>query len=374
MSENKLQYDIFIAGGGPAGLAAAIAARQKGFSVILADYARPPIDKACGEGLMPDAVLALNQLGIVFGFNQGTPFRGIRFTDGKTSVTGKFPHSLGWGIRRLKLHELLVRRAMEVGVSLLWGTRVSGLEAGRIQLNGQKVETCWVIAADGQNSQVRKWMGLDHFNFQNMRVGYTQHFRVTPWTDFVEVHWGTDCQIVVTPIGPDEICLALTSRKVHLRLSEALLQFPQIAERLKGASATTDERGAISSMRRMSSVYRHRFALVGDASGSVDAVTGKGLCLAFQQALFLAKALQENNLGNYQAAHRRATRLPLLMSQLMLSMDRYAWLRRKVLSTLTAEPQLFSRLLAAHVNAISPAAFGLSRALKTGWRVIASPN
>ena len=127
-------------------------------------------------------------------------------------------------------------------------------------------------------------------------------------------------------------------------------------------------------MRRMSSVYRHRFALIGDASGSVDAVTGKGLCLAFQQALFLAEALEKNDLANYQAAHRRIACLPILMSRLMLSMDRYAWLRRRVFSALTAEPQLFSRLLAAHVSAISPAAFGISNALKMGWRFMASPS
>ena len=99
MSEKRLQCDIFVAGGGPAGLAAAIAARQKGFSVLVADYARPPIDKACGEGLMPDAVLALSRLGITFGLNQGIPFRGIRFTDGKISVSGKFACGVGWGIR-----------------------------------------------------------------------------------------------------------------------------------------------------------------------------------------------------------------------------------------------------------------------------------
>ena len=194
MSEKGLQCDIFIAGGGPAGLAAAIAARQKGFSVIVADYARPPIDKACGEGLMPDAVLALSRLGITRGFNQGIPFRGIRFIDGKTSITGRFPHGHGWGIRRLTLHELLIQRATEAGVSVLWGTRVSGLKEGRVQLNGQTVESHWIIAADGQNSQVRKWMKLDRFHFQHIRVGYTQHFRVAPWTDFVEVHWGRDCQ------------------------------------------------------------------------------------------------------------------------------------------------------------------------------------
>ncbi|MGB8062426.1 MAG: FAD-binding protein, partial [Candidatus Sulfotelmatobacter sp.] len=46
--------DVFVIGGGPAGLAAAIAARKCGLRVIVADAAQPPIDKACGEGLMPD--------------------------------------------------------------------------------------------------------------------------------------------------------------------------------------------------------------------------------------------------------------------------------------------------------------------------------
>ena len=56
--------DVFVIGGGPAGLAAAIAARQRGFSVLVADGAEPPIEKACGEGLMPDAVKILDKLGV----------------------------------------------------------------------------------------------------------------------------------------------------------------------------------------------------------------------------------------------------------------------------------------------------------------------
>ena len=46
--------DVFVIGGGPAGLAAAIAARERGCRVLVADGAEPPIDKACGEGLLPD--------------------------------------------------------------------------------------------------------------------------------------------------------------------------------------------------------------------------------------------------------------------------------------------------------------------------------
>jgi len=56
--------EVFVVGGGPAGLAAAIAARQRGFEVVVADSAQPPIDKACGEGLMPDGVAALARLGV----------------------------------------------------------------------------------------------------------------------------------------------------------------------------------------------------------------------------------------------------------------------------------------------------------------------
>ncbi len=55
--------DVFVVGGGPAGLAAAIAARQKGLQVILADGAEPPIDKPCGEGLLPESLAALQDWG-----------------------------------------------------------------------------------------------------------------------------------------------------------------------------------------------------------------------------------------------------------------------------------------------------------------------
>ena len=53
------QSDVVVIGAGPAGLAAAIAARQRGLTVTVAESARFPIDKACGEGIMPDGVEAL---------------------------------------------------------------------------------------------------------------------------------------------------------------------------------------------------------------------------------------------------------------------------------------------------------------------------
>src|SRR4051794_19331605 len=95
------QSDIFIVGGGPAGLATAILARQKGLSVTVADHALPVIDKACGEGLLPDTVAAAQLLGLTFGREDTVPFRGIRFmgVDENVSVEADFPGGRGLGMR-----------------------------------------------------------------------------------------------------------------------------------------------------------------------------------------------------------------------------------------------------------------------------------
>ena len=110
------ETDVFVVGGGPAGLAAAIAARGRGLQVVVADWSRPPIEKPCGEGLMPDSLEALRHLGLTIGSEHSFPFRGIRFLTRATSVCASFPAGCGLGMRRTVLHQLLVDRAAELGV------------------------------------------------------------------------------------------------------------------------------------------------------------------------------------------------------------------------------------------------------------------
>ena len=352
--------DVFVIGGGPVGLAAAIAARRQGFRVVLADAREPPIDKACGEGVLPDGLAAAAALGIDLREVESLPIRGIRFCGEGVTVAGDFPNEPGRGIRRTALHRALVQAAEKCGVDLRWGRSIAGLSG---------LEANWIIGADGIGSLVRKWAGLDTFVRDSRRYGFRIHFHTRPWTDHVEIHWADDCQIYITPVAPDEISVALLCSDAQQRVGGVLQKFPEVAARLSGIPEASRERGALTASRRLRRVSRGNIALIGDASGSVDAISGEGLCLGFRQALALADAIKQDNLNLYESAHRRLMRRPQFMADFMLTMDRSPWLRRRALRALAAHPELFRGFLAMHVGAARKQDFAAD-CLTLGWKML----
>ena len=348
------ETDVFIVGGGPAGLATAIAARKRGFRVIVADGAKPPITKACGEGLLPDGVAALRKLGITLHERDGCVLRGIRFEDSAASVSANFPDGYGVGVRRELLHTKMAERARDCAVSFLWSMPVTGLFEEGVIAGGNKIRARWVIGADGSGSRVRRWSGLEGSVSQKCRFAYRCHLHRRPWTDFPEIHWAERAQAYVTPVGPEQICVVLISNNPAARFDESLRKFPKLVSRLEGAPSASSERGAVTGTFELKCVYRGNVALIGDASGSVDAITAEGLCLSFQQATALADALAADDLERYQQAHRRLFRRVRRMGDLLLFLDRQTGLRRRSFRALESAPQLFERLLAYHLGETRP--------------------
>ena len=110
------ETDVLIVGGGPAGLATALAVRQHGLRAVVIDSAAPPIDKACGEGLLPDSIATLAALGVTLNPGRLFQFKGIRFVCPNASVEAAFPYGTGAGIRRTALHDSLIEHAADAGV------------------------------------------------------------------------------------------------------------------------------------------------------------------------------------------------------------------------------------------------------------------
>ena len=267
----------------------------------------------------------------------------------------------------------LARAAELAGAELWWQSPVEDLEVGSVTAGGRRVHCQWIAGADGAHSRVRQWCGLQPVWTTARRMGLRQHFRIEPWTDFVEVYWSRYCQAYVTPVGPDEICIALlgTAKEVSVEDSPAL--FPKLGARLAPAEPLGAARGAMSMSSRLAAVTRGNVALLGDASGTIDAVTGEGLHLAFRQASALAEALAAGDLSPYSLAHRRMQRMPQLMARLLLLLDGNDRLRRTAFRSLAAVPSVFNSMLAFHVGARPPSDISLGL-LEGALRVLSSPR
>lgn len=344
------QYDAAIAGCGPAGLATALALRARGFRVVAVDSGHPLIDKACGEGLMTDALQTARELGIRFSAAEGMHFRGIRFLQNNRVVQADFPEGPGLAVRRTTLHRKLVEQAEATGVEIYWNSPLCGLETHALLCRNARFETQWIIGADGLNSSVRRWAGLDRLTWNRERVGMRRHFAVRPWSDYVDVHWGEGCQCYITPVGPEAISVAFLARRKQARFEELLELFPPVRDRINGAKPISSLRGSLTALRRIRQVYKENVALVGDASGAVDAITGQGIGLALRQAIALAKALAAGDLRQYANSHAAIMRRPSIMAAGLSLMSEYAWIRELCWAVFTKKPANFQKLLALHVG------------------------
>lgn len=305
----SLDTDVLVAGGGPVGLAAAIEARMAGLDVTVVEPRDGPIDKACGEGLMPGALPELARLGVD---PAGMPFVGIAYSDGSAHNGGRrvehrFTAGPGRGVRRTVLHAALHERAVAAGVRFLDG-RVESVHqrAGFVEAVG--VRAAWLLGADGLHSAVAREVGLalppPH---ARRRFGQRRHFALAPWSEFVEVLWTPAGEFYVTPVGDHVVGVALLARRGE-HFDEALAAAPGLADRLHGAAAASELRGAGPLRQRTRARVAGRVLLVGDASGYVDALTGEGLRIGFAQARAAVAAIVADRPAEYEAAWERETR------------------------------------------------------------------
>ncbi len=375
------QVDVVIIGGGPAGLSAAIVLARHGLRTAVYEGQSFPVDKVCGEGIMPTGVAHLQRLGIARRLPADAVqlFAGIRYHSiHGHSAAACFVEGPGWGVKRLALSAALLHRAREFDdLEIRSAMRAEPIEqtAGGIvvQADGERVLTRLLIGADGLNSRVRRWAGLDGRRSTLQRWGARQHFHIAPWSQYVDVYLGNGLEAYITPCSTEQVGVAfLWDRSRHHRvrggqdLMASLMQsFPEVWARLDRVLPTDLPRAAGPLHRSAKSVVADGVLLIGDAAGYLDAITGEGLSLALAQALCLEQTVipvlqrtsgqpSARELTPYAGAYRAIVRPYYQMTQFVLWLSRHATLAERVVQVLHERPAIFQHLLSANMGLAWP--------------------
>lgn len=358
--------DAIVVGAGPAGLAFAAGAAARGLDVLVLERRTGPLDKACGEGLMPAGVRALEPLGVLARVPAAdrAPLAAIRWIDPRAGeLRLVLPPPGGLAVRRTALSAALLARAREEGAEVVQGAPVVAHRraADRVAVEGPFGEAAGriLVAADGLASSTRRREGLDVPPRRPGRYGVRRHFAVAPWSGDVEVHFGEKAEAYVWPVGPRRVGVAFLYEQGGAGDPRRLLErFPAVARRLAGAEEDSAPRGAGPFARSARARIADRLVLLGDAAGYVDAITGEGLSLALGCAADLAalvpgalrRGASAEALRPYERAWRRRFVPYAVWTRLLLALSRRPGLRRRVLAVTAAWPGPFERALAAAVG------------------------
>ncbi|MBT3981477.1 MAG: FAD-dependent monooxygenase [Bacteriovoracaceae bacterium] len=392
----KSELKIAIIGGGPSGMMSAIALARKGVEVALIEKSSWPIDKVCGEGIMPSGVEILKEFGVfeLIDSKFYRKFVGINYIDclGKGKARGEFQSGTGYVVRRTALSQALYKKACEYpSISLHPFTEFINfkLDDSKITVyvrddssgSEQSIENFdYIIGCDGIRSRVRKIANMDSSPpSDKKRIGARAHFKMAPWSDCVDVWWNKGIECYVAPVseeivefvfGWDHDVVKPQGKGKSSGLESGLFSFfPELEKKVEGVEKLSPLRSYGPLPTGSKGPIQGQVILVGDSCLFFDPITGEGLSLSFEQSKLLAENIF--SLGHASGVQSYISKIVniktnyLRVTSLALVFTYFPWVRRVALWILSFCPSIFNHMLEVNMGRRKIWQFSRSRLLKT---------
>jgi 2-polyprenyl-6-methoxyphenol hydroxylase-like FAD-dependent oxidoreductase len=305
---------VEIAGGGLAGMAAAVAFAQRGWTVRVWEQA--PALREIGAGLYvwENGLRVLEALSVLDLLEASSHrVRAFEVFDERLNVVERFSYSHLPGERlvtmlRPALHRALAETASRLGVQVETGQKVLAAEQGGVLVldSGDRHEADLIVAADGATSRVRDSLGV----LQKKRtlsdgatrllVPRTEEEREDPKWHVCREYWGGTRRFLYTPCSPESVYLAFAGRidddrakAVPVDVESWSETFPHLSELIHRVTPETSARWDDFSLVRLKRWSSGRVAVIGDAAHAQPPNLGQGACLAMSNALALAATVHD---------------------------------------------------------------------------------
>lgn len=322
------EYDVIIAGGGPAGSTVATLIAQRGYRVMLFERERFPRFHV-GESLLPETYWILKRLNMLPKMRQSrfVKTHGVRFADahGRQAASFDFqdhrPHesSQTWQVVRSEFDLMMLNNAREHGAEAY-----EGVDVLDVLFEGDKAVGARIDDADGSRREVRARVIVD----ASGQATLLQHrFNLRLWdpalnTGAIWAYWrgahrddGRDDGAALVlqagdapgwfwsvPLHDDVTSVGvvapfdrlLQGRDNHERTyADAIARTPALQARLAQAHRGTGCFVTHDYSYRSRQVAGDGWVLVGDAFGFVDPLHASGVMLALKSGELAADAICE---------------------------------------------------------------------------------
>ena len=357
---------MVVVGGSLAGASTAIHLARLGLAVQVIDRAEFPRRKACGEGLFPRGVEALEDLGILDRvLEHARPLDSLRLQLGDVSVEapiGSQRHP-AIGIQREFLDAALMDAARRDGVEVTLGVTAVDLIRSGARFTGVRTshgdfEARAIVLADGLRSRMRRVAGLDA-RAGTQRYGVSAHYGLREETaSQVQIYMRDGHEIYLTPVGHRTLNVALLVGKSRARTLSGNLQhsFEAIIQDSRvlpyGARLLDSPLAAGPFPAKARRDWSDNLLLAGDAAGFFDGISGEGMSLALITSKLAAEAVHQylqsgstRHFGRYERARSGLARNSNLLARVSLFMASHPTVGRYVLRNLSKRPATFEKIL-----------------------------